>query len=56
MKTRSPFLATAAVLVALCITIPPEILAQAAQKAGEVSRAIPDVNLSPRHARKCRRL
>src|ERR1700688_2475036 len=46
MKTRSPFLVVLAILVTLSITIPPESLAQTAQKAGEVSRAIPDVNLS----------
>ncbi len=46
MKTRSPFLIALAALASLSIAIPHEILAQTAQKAGEVSRAIPDVNLS----------
>ena len=46
MKTRSPFLIALAVLVSLSVAIPPEIPAQTAQKAGEVSRAIPDVNIA----------
>jgi len=46
MKPRSPFLIALAILAALSIAIPPEILAQAGQKAGQVSRAIPDVEIA----------
>jgi hypothetical protein len=46
MKTRSPLLIAVVILVSLSISIPPEIIGQTAQKAGEVSRAIPDVSLS----------
>ena len=43
MKTRSPFLAVLAILLSFSILIPPDVPAQVGQKAGEVSRAIPDV-------------
>ena len=46
MKTRSPFLIALTVLVSLSIIIPPDISAQAGQRAGEVSRAIPDVGIA----------
>ena len=46
MKTRSPFLIALAFLASASITIPPDLLAQAGQKAGEVSRAIPDVAIA----------
>ena len=40
MKTRSPFLIALAFLASASIAIPPDLLAQSGQKAGEVSRAI----------------
>jgi len=43
MKTRSPFLIALTVLASLSITVPPDAAAQGGQKAGEISRAIPDV-------------
>src|SRR5882762_3321005 len=46
MKTRSPFFAALAVLVAMAIAIPADVTAQAGQKAGQVSRAIPDVAIA----------
>ena len=46
MKNRSPFLIALAMLVSLSIVIPPDVAAQASQKAGEVSRAIPDVAIA----------
>src|ERR1700678_3873304 len=46
MKTRSPFLIAIAMLVSVSILIPPDLPAQVAQKAGEVSRAIPDVAIA----------
>src|SRR3984885_10884165 len=46
MKTRSPFLIALAVLASLSIVVPPEVTAQGAQKAGEISRAIPEVGIA----------
>ena len=46
MKKRSPFLIVLAVLASLSIVIPPDLPAQGGQKAGEVSRAIPDVAIA----------
>ena len=46
MNKRSPFLLALAVLVSMSIIVPPDISAQGTQKAGEISRAIPDVNLA----------
>jgi hypothetical protein len=46
MKTRSPFLIPLAILASLSIVIPPDVAAQAGQKAGEVSRAIPEVAIA----------
>src|SRR6267378_255928 len=46
MKTRSPFLIALAVLVSVSIVIPPDIAAQVGQKAGQVSRAIPEVAIA----------
>jgi hypothetical protein len=46
MKTRSPFFAALVVLVCMCIAIPTDVMAQAGQKAGQVSRAIPDVGIA----------
>jgi len=46
MKTRSLFLIVLAVLVSASIVIPPDITAQVGQKAGQISRAIPDVGIA----------
>jgi hypothetical protein len=46
MKTRSSFLIALTVLASLSITVPPEVAAQGGQKAGEISRAIPDVGIA----------
>jgi len=43
MKNRSPFLIALVILVSMSIAIPADLTAQAGQKAGQVSRAIPDV-------------
>jgi hypothetical protein len=43
MKTRSPFLIALTVLTSLSIIVPPNVSAQVGQKAGQISRAIPDV-------------
>jgi len=43
MKNRSPFLIALVILVSMSIAIPADVTAQAGQKAGQVSRAIPDV-------------
>ena len=46
MKNRSPFVIVLAFLVSISIVIPADIAAQAGQKAGQVSRAIPDVAIA----------
>lgn len=46
MKTRSPFLIALAVLASLSIMVPLGVPAQVAQKAGQISRAIPDVAIA----------
>jgi hypothetical protein len=46
MKTRSPFLIALIVLASLSIIVPPDVPAQVAQKAGQISRAIPDVAIA----------
>jgi hypothetical protein len=46
MKTRSPILIALAMLASMSIVIPPDIMAQGAQRAGQVSRAIPDVGIA----------
>src|ERR1700690_3297013 len=46
MKTKSPFLMALAIFVSISIVIPPDIAAQAGQKAGQVARAIPDVAIA----------
>jgi hypothetical protein len=46
MKTRSPLLIAFAILVSASIMVPPDIAAQAGQKAGQISRAIPDVGIA----------
>jgi hypothetical protein len=46
MKTRSLFLIALAMLMSFSIIVPPDISAQAGQKAGQISRAIPDVAIA----------
>jgi hypothetical protein len=46
MKTHSPFLVAFAILASLSIVVPPELSAQSGSKAGEISRAIPDVAIA----------
>jgi hypothetical protein len=46
MKTRSPVLIALTLLVTASMIIPPDAPAQVGQKAGEVSRAIPDVAIA----------
>jgi hypothetical protein len=46
MKTRSPFAIALTVLASLSIAVPPEASAQAGQKAGQISRAIPEVAIA----------
>jgi hypothetical protein len=46
MKTRSSFLIALTVLMSLSIVVPPDLSAQAGQKAGQISRAIPDVGIA----------
>src|SRR6202142_2296713 len=46
MKTKSPFLMALAIFVSISIVIPPDIAAQAGQKAGQIARAIPDVAIA----------
>src|SRR4030088_483696 len=46
MKTRSPFLIVVAILVSVAIAIPRDVIAQSGQKAGQVSRAIPEVAIA----------
>ena len=46
MKTCSPFLIALTVLPSLSIIVPPDVPAQVAQKAGQISRAIPEVAIA----------
>jgi len=46
MKNRSPVVIALAVVASLSIVIPADVAAQAGQKAGQVSRAIPDVAIA----------
>ncbi len=46
MKARSPFLIALAILISTLIVIPPDITAQVAQRAGQISRAIPEVAIA----------
>jgi hypothetical protein len=46
MKNRSPFLIALAVLASLSIIVPPDVPAQVAQRAGQISRSIPDVAIA----------
>ena len=46
MKKRPPFFIALAILVSAAITVPPEMAAQAGQRAGQISRAIPEVAIA----------
>ena len=46
MKTRSPFLVALTFLASLSILVPPDVPAQVAQRAGQISRAIPEVAIA----------
>src|ERR1700674_2549145 len=46
MKTRSPFLIALTVLASMSILVPPDVSAQVAQRAGQISRAIPEVAIA----------
>ena len=46
MKTRSPFLMALTVLASLSILAPSDVSAQVAQRAGQISRAIPEVAIA----------
>ena len=46
MKTRSPWLIGVALLISLSLVVPSDLAAQVAQKAGQISRAIPDVGIA----------
>jgi hypothetical protein len=46
MNTRSPVLVALAIFASLSIAVPPELNAQGGTKAGEISRAIPDVGIA----------
>jgi hypothetical protein len=46
MKNRSPFFIVLVFLVSLSIVVPVDLTAQVGQKAGQVSRAIPDVAIA----------
>ncbi len=44
-KTRSALVGSLLLLVSLALVVPPDISSQAGQRAGQVSRVIPAVNL-----------
>ena len=46
MKTRSPFLVALTFLASLSILAPPDVPAQVGQRAGQISRAIPEVAIA----------
>jgi hypothetical protein len=46
MKSRSPFLIALTVLLSLTILVPPDVPAQGTQRAGQISRAIPEVAIA----------
>src|SRR4029077_14251515 len=46
MKTHSPFLIALTVLACFSIIVPPDVPAQVAQRAGQISRAIPEVAIA----------
>ena len=45
MTTRSPFLIVLAVAASISIAVAPDVAAQAAQRAGQIARVIPDVGI-----------
>ncbi len=45
MKTRSPLALALVFLLCLVLVIPPDVAAQAGQRAGQVSRVVPTVNI-----------
>ncbi len=45
MTARSPFLIALAVFVSASIVVPPDVMGQGAQRAGEIARVIPDVGI-----------
>ncbi len=45
MSKRSPLAAVLVVLLSFSITLPPEVAAQSQQRAGEISRLIPTVDI-----------
>ena len=45
MRTRSPLVFALAILVSFAIALPPQVLAQAGQRAGQVSRVVPSANI-----------
>src|SRR5580658_7257971 len=46
MKTHSPFAIALTVLASLSIAVPPDVSAQMGQRAGQISRAIPEVAIA----------
>src|SRR3984957_7083385 len=46
MKTRSPFLIALTIVACVSIVVPPDVPAQVAQRAGQISRAIPEVAIA----------
>lgn len=45
MTARSPLLVALSVLASLLIVVPPDVAGQAAQRAGQIARVIPDVGI-----------
>lgn len=45
MRTRSPFVFALAILISFAIALPPQALAQAGQRAGQVSRVVPTASI-----------
>jgi hypothetical protein len=46
MKTRSPFACVLIALICSSITLPPDVTAQTGQRAGQIARAIPEVDIA----------
>src|ERR1700722_3240410 len=46
MKTRSPFLIALTIVACVSIVVPPDVPAQVGQRAGQISRAIPEVAIA----------
>ena len=45
MTTRSPYWIALTVLVSVSIVVPPDVMGQAGQRAGQIARVIPDVGI-----------